>query len=264
LVRFLVLAKCFGESRAAGCFRDPLLRDLMQISPCINPEMVADWLQSLSADALWTFFRELAKWHVQTGAVDGETFLLTSIEHGGSAVAILLDSVRALWLFALQQKTQKDFIQELHDFPMPSRLLFSESLWQAAKQAFPQAQLELLPGSDASTLPSLNNLVHDLTYLSLPDDFCGACAADLALSVAAQCVLRLFACKLPGFARSSLNYLYSNFLDCCAVVEETQDQRVVCVGRPPLHLVLGMAGLNRCNYRLSWLDGRPCAIFPEG
>jgi hypothetical protein len=103
----------------------------------------------------------------------------------------------------------------------------------------------------------------DLDYLVLPPEF-GHRSADLALSVAAQGVLRLFACKLPGFARSSFNHLYSNFLSCCAAVEEKADQRVVFLARPPLHLVLAMSGLNRCSYHLSWLDGRPCAIFPEG
>jgi hypothetical protein len=265
LARLVILAKCFGTSHAQGCFCDPVVRDLMQISPEISFEMVTDWMESLSADELMTFLREISSWHTQTGAIEGETFLLTGVDQGGKPVALLLDSARALWLLAMQlQSASENFVHQLSDLPGPKRLVCCPSLWHAAKLAFPEAQFEPLTEHDGAEMPSLKHLVQDLAYLSLREQPSGACAADLALSVAAQCVMRLFACKLPGFAHSSMDYLYSNFLDCFAALEETEDRRIVSLGRPPLHLVLGMAGLNRCSYRLSWLDGRPCAIFPEG
>jgi hypothetical protein len=74
-------------------------------------------------------------------------------------------------------------------------------------------------------------------------------------------VLRNFAWKLPGFALSSLPHLFANFLDCSAAVEASE-LCVVRLGRAPLHLILGMAGLNRRSYQLSWME-RPCAVFPE-
>jgi len=37
----------------------------------------------------------------------------------------------------------------------------------------------------------------------------------------------------------------------------------VRLGRPPLHLILTMTGMLRKVYRLSWLDDRPFALFPE-
>lgn len=102
----------------------------------------------------------------------------------------------------------------------------------------------------------------DLDYLSLPRNLGVRRGVDLALSVAAQGVLRNFAWKLPGFALSSLPHLFANFLDCCAAVEEASDLCVIRLGRAPLHLILGMAGLNRRSYQLSWME-RPCAVFPE-
>lgn len=81
--------------------------------------------------------------------------------------------------------------------------------------------------------------------------------------MAAQGVMRTFACRLPGFARSHLAYLRANFLDVAATREEHPDRRIVTVGRPPLAVILSMTGMSRASYRLGWLDYRPFSLFPE-
>jgi hypothetical protein len=68
---------------------------------------------------------------------------------------------------------------------------------------------------------------------------------------------------LPGFAGSNLPYLSCNFLEFAASIEEDDSRRVVRIGRPPLHLILNMTGMTRQNYRLSWLDERPFALFQQ-
>jgi hypothetical protein len=75
--------------------------------------------------------------------------------------------------------------------------------------------------------------------------------------------MRAFAWRLPGFASSNLRYLWGNFLDFSASLDEETDRRVVRVGRPPLRLVLGLTGSTRQSYRLSWLDERPLTLFEE-
>ncbi|HMC32217.1 MAG TPA: hypothetical protein VKL99_15395 [Candidatus Angelobacter sp.] len=258
LARFLVLAKCFGRLRAAGCFHDPLMRDLLGIPPQITLEMVCNWLSHLSRNNSKTFLHAISGWHLETAAAEGQIFSLVSVAQRGAPVVLLLDHARGLWLFAGRfGKHEDELAAALSDLPSPERLLSNDSLVPIAQKSFPDAAVEA--SLDFPTPPP----APDLDYLALPPEF-GRRMPDLALSVAAQGVLRLFACKLPGFARSSLNYLYSNFLDCCAAVEERADQRVVFLSRPPLHLVLGISGLNRCNYQLSWLDGKACAVFPEG
>jgi len=183
---------------------------------------------------------------------------LARVAQKGAPVALMADHARGLWLFAGRVGKQAESLAgALGHLPCPEKLFCHESLAALAQRCFPDAAIEL---SDGFPSPSP---ARDIYYLALPPEF-GRHPADLALSVAAQGALRLFSCKLTGFARSSLNYLHSNFLDCCAGVEERVDQRVVLLARPPLHLVLGMSGLNRCSYRLGWLDDRPCAIFPEG
>src|SRR5262249_19796639 len=100
-------------------------------------------------------------------------------------------------------------------------------------------------------------------HLALPASFGVGRPFDLSLSVAAQHLLRTFAWRLPGFAESNLPYLSRNFLEFAGSLEEEPARRVVRVGRPPLHLVLGMTGAMRQTYRLSWLDERPLALFQE-
>lgn len=107
------------------------------------------------------------------------------------------------------------------------------------------------------------DITPDLAYLSLPRTLPIGRAVDLALSIAAQGVMRCFAWKLPGFSQSSLQYLAANFLNCTAAVEWQPARAVVHLGRTPLNLILGMTGLNRCEFDVSW-SPLPYAVFPEG
>ena len=106
-------------------------------------------------------------------------------------------------------------------------------------------------------------LPQDLAHLALPDWLEFSSDVDLALSQAAQNVLRNFAWRLPGFAESNLPYLRTNFLDFSASIEEEITRRVVRLGSPPLRLVLSLTGMVRQTYRLSWTDDRPFVLFEE-
>ena len=108
-----------------------------------------------------------------------------------------------------------------------------------------------------------DKLRKDIAYLSLPKSVGLSRTLDFPLSIAAQTVMRVFSRRLPGFAGSNLPYLYSNFLACSATIEEEPERRVVRLSRPPLYLVLNLTGACNKTYRLSWLDDRPLALFPE-
>jgi hypothetical protein len=105
----------------------------------------------------------------------------------------------------------------------------------------------------AENLARIDALTVDLSYLSLPTALRCPEAVDLRLSIAAQRVLRSFATGLPGFALSSLPYLYQNFLDFDAEVEEGP-KWLVRLGKPPLNLILTMTGKTRAAFDLGWLD----------
>ena len=100
----------------------------------------------------------------------------------------------------------------------------------------------------------------DRAYLALPHG-CGIASVwDDVLSVAAHLALRRFARRLPGFADSHFVYLYRNFLDLSATVEEEPDRIVARVGRPPLHLVLNLTGFAHSSYSIPG-EARPIAVF---
>lgn len=95
-------------------------------------------------------------------------------------------------------------------------------------------------------------------YLALPEAFGLSDELDATLSTIAEGVMRAFAWRLPGFAGSSLSYLYVNFLDVSAAVEvqpgQSMENWLVTLGKPPLHLILNMAGLTRRSYTVPWRD----------
>jgi hypothetical protein len=257
LVRFLLLAKCFGRIRASGCLNDSLIRDRMRIPPQLTPIMVRSWLTGISSENTRTFLAAISQWHVETGAIKAEEFTVLPVAQKGAPAVVVMDGARGLWLSALRQPENAVHpCDSFSEVPAPAKVFCHESLMPAASKSFPHAHIEALP---ATAAPSVSR---DMAYLTLPREY-GRPDADLALSVAAQGVVRLFSSKLPGFARSSMDYLSTNFLDCSGAVQEKSKQRVVFLSRPALHMVLGMAGLNRCAYRLSWLDEKPWAIFPE-
>jgi hypothetical protein len=132
------------------------------------------------------------------------------------------------------------------------------SLADPAVQTFVESNLGV-----RELLARLDKLPADLAYLALPPSFGLKPGLDRTLSIAAQGLLRNFAWRLPGFAFSSVAYLYPNFLDFTASLVDAPDRRVVRLGRPPLHLVLNMTGLARSSYHLSWLDERPLALFQQ-
>jgi hypothetical protein len=103
----------------------------------------------------------------------------------------------------------------------------------------------------------------DLDYLRFSSALGIRRAVDIAVSIAAQGVLRNFAWKLPGFSQSSLPYLAVNFLSCTAAIEPQPGRTAVRIGRTPLNLILGMTGLNSDSYSVSWKP-LPYALFPEG
>jgi hypothetical protein len=149
------------------------------------------------------------------------------------------------------------------------RKLIKAFRWQALACPVCSLQADDLPAGVADDrgtgelLARLDKLPDDVAYLALPRALGVAPVLDRTLSVIAQGVLRAFAWRLPGFADSSLPYLYANFLEFAGSIEDTQSHHVVSLGKPPLHLVLNITGMARATYSLSWLDERPFALWTE-
>ncbi|MEO8049673.1 MAG: hypothetical protein ABI833_04590 [Acidobacteriota bacterium] len=101
----------------------------------------------------------------------------------------------------------------------------------------------------------------DRAWLRLPRPI--SSSRDNWLDDVALLVARSLAWRLPGFSTASLPYLYENFLEFPASIEEFENHRVIRLGAPPLQLILNMTGLCRWRYTVSWLDPKPFHLYPE-
>lgn len=279
LVRFLLLVQCCGQPRAQHAINDPLLRELLTVPPSLSPAWLADWGARLSPAQQHTLLATLARWHGERGAVTGEVRILARSPARGAPLVVWLDGARGIWLAVYRYSPRQAerlpalLRERLAGEEEPAVLLGPADWLEPLRRAFPASRiLDLAEAAGTLTgeapdlaerLARLPKLSAELAYLSLPRSWGPARPWQWTLSVAAQGLLRNFAWRLPGFAGSNLPYLYSNFLDLSASLEDEPTRRLVRLGRPPLHLILTMTGMLRKAYRLSWLDDRPFVLFPE-
>lgn len=286
LVRFLVLIKCFGATRAVAAFRDPILKSVMGVTSEITEESLARWQTQLSRTARNRFLERIEEWSIECGAISLETQILLRSGSVERPVAILIDAERTQWRWvaAITQsadKTSRSFARisreltvALEQAPAGGRLFCEAEFAESLYSRIPGAQVLELPQGIApdethpdakvwEVISRIDHLADDLQFLGLAQGLGIGSALDRVLTVVAQGVLRSFAWRLPGFSRSHLAHLHANFLEIAASLEEEPDRRVVRLGRPPLGLILNMTGANRGTYRIGWLDDKPFALFPE-
>jgi hypothetical protein len=279
LVRFLVLLKCCGSEDWERAFYDPLLRNLLLIPPDLSPDMLRSWQSQLKREDLQNFFDTLMDWQRSRDAIRRKEQLLVVSLYRGRPLLVLIDAARGLWLLIdrYSRHRRQDITAALRPALVglmeEQGVLYSDpSLIDLLQANFTGLRVINLSdhtidraGADKPRLDTiltrLDKLPEELEFLTLPQSFEVAPPVDVLLSIVAQHLLRGFAYRLPGFAGSNLPYLFGNFFDFAATLEEEPARRIVRLGRPPLHLVLNMTGLNRQSYRLSWLDERPFALF---
>jgi hypothetical protein len=240
-------------------FFDPVARDLMKVSPAITWMGVRDWLSRRSPAQLDVFLAAAAQWQREVDAVAGADLALVHVPLPSAPAGVLLDRRRGVWLFAMGYS--------------PNRLerLFERAQSWLALAGFAPEHLDYDPAFGVRALVAFQgaavykgaHAAGDLKEFVQPKALRSARPADLALSVAAHHVLRAFAWRLPGFAASSQPYLFANLLDFPGVLDDDAERRVVRLGQPPLQYVLGLTGMARSPYRMSWLDERPFVLFQE-
>jgi len=273
LVRLLLLVKCCGEQNSHQSFEDPLLRDLLLIPPSVSLEEVREWGSQVSRTDVQNFLRTVLEWQRAQGAIAGSKQILAQAVFQEMPVVLLIDGLRGLWVM-VQPEDPPCLVNALR-VPLAQLerddgvLLCDASLLQTLWPEFPSLRMINISDEEAAEdqvnriLRRLDKLPDELAHLALPEKFHLAPELDLTLSLVAQHVLRTFAWQIPGFAPSNLPYLWANFLNFSASLDDEAERRVVLVGRPPLHLVLGPTGLLRQVYRVSWLDERPLMLFEE-
>ena len=269
LVRFLLLIKCCGQRNAHRTFNDPLLRDLLLIPPTVSWEVIREWQSRIALADVQHFLRTLLEFQRTRQSVTGHEQILFRSDEG---LTLLIDANRGLWLLA--EKCESYVLRDLIRMPLlqletKSGVLFCDaSLIEELSAEFPAVTVLDSTNTEGqaeqvrNVLARLDKVPSELEHLALPN-FQLSQSFDLALSIAAQHIMRAFAWQLPSFAQSNLLYFWTNFLDFSASFEEEPQRRVVRVGRPPLRLVLGFTGAMRQTYRLSWLDNRPVTLFED-
>jgi hypothetical protein len=278
-LRLLILAKCCGPARAGGLLADPALARLAGVGQPVPPATLAGWAGQVTRSQADGLLSELAAGHARRAPASRGALALISVSRARGPLALLVDLERGHWLLAVGYHPRRTgrLLERLRLLlapvgPFSDLLVGDVQLAGPVAQAFPKAAVtgadeELArrldtryPGA-AAVLNRPHLAAVDLAHLELPQPLPGP--IDLAATVAAQGVLRGFAWRLPGFAASSLPYLYANFLDVPGSVEEEPTRRVARMARPPLGLVIGLTGLAGGSHRLDWLDDRPLMLFQE-
>jgi hypothetical protein len=275
LVRFLVILKCLGRQRAARAFFDPLLREIAGVPPGVNADEIRAWAREVTPEIARDF---QARWAVscqKSGAINRHWLCVRAARRG--RLLIVTNGERNLWLRAVRSVDElTQALQAIHqsqftDDESPPRLLCDPALVSILPPTIARLPVLAWNSSEAmehaaedSALATCLARAHppdeDLNYLNLTSLLRGARDCDLALSLIANAVLRSFAWRLPGFAWSSAEYLYRNFLDAEATIQADEDRWIVNLKRPPLHIVLAMTGADQDVYQISWPNQRKVCL----
>lgn len=227
LVRLLVICLCQGESQFAAAFRDPLLRDLCGIRPDIALAEIVQWLNLQTPPSrLMDVYRDLENDIVRADH---------PLQHCAWRLADILivvhgETQKGCWVKVTitDQHAPQANIPETRQDEDPERVIADfNALWLA-------------------NLWGLSN---------------EACAI---LSVLAQITIKTFAYRLPGFAKSSVNYMRQNFLSMTATLVAEEQRIRASLSRVPMSIMLNMAGMNRGTILLPHFDHRPIRLTESG
>jgi hypothetical protein len=281
IVRFLLFVKCCGQMRAHLAFSDPVVRDIFGMPPTCTSDSLLRWQRRVTPVQLSTFARICSQWPEQHFAPSSH-YCLTTVETQKRAVVVFIESGRGAWLSAqrldrtnlasilgaMTACVRPDDRRQARLWCDPGLIQEAASLgeWQRVLSLGSEETEPLAEQEDATVemTAQAERLAEEMCYLEFPKSLRMRQTLDLALTVIAHGLLRSFAGRLPGYGHSRLAYLYQNFLDCSATLEEEPTRRVVRLGRAPLQLMLNLTGLSHGTYTVSWLDDRPVALFPQG
>jgi hypothetical protein len=265
LVRFLVLLKCLGATRAPRAFFDPILCEVAGLTIGLDAGTVRAWARLVTPQMTRDFQKHWSTTYRRDGAVGPRWLGVRSAPRW--RLMLLSECEKDIWLYATRSPDELIQTLEQQIADNTKAVLCGPALAQllptciAGKpvRALNAPEVVALAAEDTTLAKYVDHsrrLDQELSYLSLRSLLRSAGHLDLTLSLLAHAVLRAFAWRLPGFARSSADYLYKNFLDVTATIEPEADRWLVRLTRPPLQIVLTMTGAAQDSYRICWLNER--------
>jgi hypothetical protein len=238
MARLLILAKCAGTDRAPRVLADPVLGALVGVEGGATPHHAAQWLEANQSRLTDGF-----AWGLAERAASRRPGLTVTVGRvGGRGALVGATQPEGLWRFALP------FSNEIR-----------RALRNGRDHASGMGDVRLDAG-----LPAARAVTGALRYLRLHGPPGAPFEADLALTVAAQQVLRGFARRLPGFAESSPGHVYACFLDFEATIEASEARLACHLGRPPLATLLDITGIRRGRIPIPWREGPPLELLTRG
>jgi hypothetical protein len=226
VLRFLTILVALGQPRNQAAFGDGLLRFACGIPSDLDAARLSDWAESAPKSAIQRFRQDWLTSLYLRGAVRAQRFLLGR----ASRRQVAVDHSRGIWTYAETSR---------------KRLIVRCQEWS------PECSFE--EGDET-------NVGTEWRYATLDPRFEFPKPLEAMLRLNAQALVREFAWRLPGFSRSSLPYLYENFLGFSATVDIEPERYLARVENPPLHLILSMNGMNRRSFFLPETGDRPWVI----
>jgi hypothetical protein len=218
MLRVLSAMKCFGSHRGNQFLADPLVRTLLRSPDSISVEHVTQYLEGCS-ERIDRAEAALSRWLRDEGYANGYSVTASAPNRKMQAV---VDLQRGMWM-------------GFNDDVGP----------QQPDSTIPKEQLDRLLAIDA-----------ELEYLDFAPEFGAPNRVNLFFSRIANVLLRNLAWRLPGFYASSIPYVNSNFLNMHSSVDRRDGVFDVKLSRPPLHVVLNIAGMLQREYEVPWLRER--------
>lgn len=233
VMRWLVLCVCQEREKFFAAAQDPLLRSLCGLSSHVTLVDVAAWLNSGLAGQQCEQVRTLLKQQCVAELVGpGQTLdeeVIRCPWHDG-ALIVHKEKIKGRWL--------RLAVTGHNSIQTDSGVLCE-------------------PECDARQ----QRVQKDLSHVWLSEKHAFDVAARAFLANLAQFTLASFAYRLPGFAGSSLPYVWRNFLSMSARL--LAEDRVInaYLSRVPMGVLLNMAGINRGTLQLTDFDPRPIRLL---
>jgi hypothetical protein len=240
VLQYLTVVAAIGRPRNLVVFRDPALRLACGMPAHFELSDLSSWTAQIKPKHLRMFHDAWLAGLKRSGFLSGRT-LVSELKRN----RLEIDTARGMWS---------------HIFPLPAQQGGGRRVREANTDEGSEIPQTANREQQSSFLRHGESDAKDFDYASLNPASSLPAPMRRLLALTSQNLLRTFAWHLAGFARSSLPYLFTNFLDFRATVQPEEDRFVVQMDRPVLGLVLNVTTLAGKTFRLPATGDRPWVL----